>query len=88
MVTAPVWYPRHSQELAEDILAHAPVLVIQGARQVGKSSLGARLIQGRGRAVTLDEPEQRLAADADLTAFVSQAPDRSGGRRHAVGGQP
>ena len=77
MVTAPVWYPRHSQELAEDILAHAPVLVIQGARQVGKSSLGARLIQGRGRAVTLDEPEQRLAADADVTAFVSQAPDRT-----------
>ncbi len=55
-------------------LADTPVVVIQGARQVGKSTL-ARMVGGDGSDVTyvtLDDPSTRAIAEADPAFFVSQ----------------
>lgn len=50
-----------------------PATVIQGARQVGKSTFAAQLVSGtRARIVTLDDESTRLAARAEPVAFVEQ----------------
>lgn len=53
-----------------------PAVVIQGARQVGKSTLARQLSSYRESTfVTLDDPAARQAAVADPNAFVNQCPD-------------
>lgn len=43
-------------DVGADALGTFPVVVVQGARQVGKSTLAAMLVQGReARQVTLDD---------------------------------
>ncbi|TIH37169.1 ATP-binding protein [Subtercola vilae] len=52
-----------------------PVLVIQGGRQVGKSTFAQRLAQGReSRLFTLDNEASLDAARADPRGFVDQNP--------------
>ena len=51
------------------------MLVIQGARQVGKSTFAQVLVDGRGRLLTLDEPAVLAAARLDPVGFVAQLPD-------------
>lgn len=62
--------------LAES-LADTPVVVLQGARQTGKSTLVGDLgSRWGGLVVTLDDSIQRAAARADPETFLRQAPGR------------
>lgn len=67
---------RHIAARARERLEYSPMLVIEGARQVGKSTL-ARQIAAEGAVhVTLDHQPTRDAAAADPEGFVAQAGDR------------
>lgn len=67
---------RNAIEVAADVLAHIPVSVIQGARQVGKSTLAGMLAEDRAsRLVTLDDPATLAAARVDPVGFVDQFPE-------------
>lgn len=67
---------RHTEPLAEELLETAPIVVISGARQVGKSTLASRLVSGRdARVVTLDSAADRAAATTDPDGFAEQYPD-------------
>lgn len=59
-----------------EALSDTRIVVIQGARQVGKSTLAEGIVMERnGLLVTLDDPEARDFATADPTGFVEQNPD-------------
>ena len=62
---------RHAQESIAAALADTRVVLVQGARQSGKSTL-ARLVADRpgGRWTTLDRAQFRQAAQADPDGFV------------------
>lgn len=61
---------------AQEILDFSPILVIEGARQVGKSTLAAILTENRrAKLVTLDDAPTLEAARADAASFVEQAGD-------------
>lgn len=67
---------RNITPLAVETLAHAPVTVISGARQVGKSTLMRQLISDRdARVLNLDSAGVREAALRDPDGFVQQYPD-------------
>ena len=52
------------------------IVVVQGARQVGKSTLASQVVTLRGgRLVTLDDEVTRTAAELDPAGFVRQFPD-------------
>lgn len=54
-----------------------PIVVIQGARQVGKSTLAAHLASTRPSLIlSLDDPATRTFAEDDPSGFVAQANDR------------
>jgi hypothetical protein len=66
--------PRFAQELVEQTLADTPITVIQGARQVGKSTLARHVLAGRnvpsvgkGRGPTGQEPSARLGKGCSPT---------------------
>jgi predicted AAA+ superfamily ATPase len=64
---------RHIEGFAEQVLATFPAAVIQGARQVGKSTLATRLASGRDAlGFTLDDPQTLAAAREDPIGFVDQ----------------
>ncbi len=64
---------RYAQDLVEETLSDTPVTVIQGARQVGKSTLARQVILGReATALSLDATATYNAARADPDAFVRQ----------------
>lgn len=66
--------PRFVEPAVREALVDTPVVVIQGARQVGKSTLAAMASQGvPARAVTLDDALTRAAAQADPVSFWEQA---------------
>lgn len=70
--------PRNALNWANELLDTFPALVIEGARQVGKSTLAAMLGELRGsdvRYVSFDDAVQRGAVLDDPEAFVDQAPD-------------
>ncbi|GAA4224239.1 ATP-binding protein [Actinomadura meridiana] len=65
-------YSRHAERMAQEALADTRVVVVNGARQVGKSTL-AKLIVERSagaRELYLDDPAVRSAAETDPSAFV------------------
>ncbi len=69
---------RHSLPWARELVDAFPAVVVEGARQVGKSTLATMLIEGSGRParyLTLDDDVQRAAARSDPQAFVDQIPD-------------
>lgn len=67
---------RHVTSFAEEVLDTFPVMVIQGARQVGKSTLAELLSAGRvAHLVTLDDEVIRTTALTEPAAFVEQAAD-------------
>ncbi len=70
--------PRHLEPVAERMLGNFPAVVIQGARQVGKSTFAQVLMARRPHlARTLDDPGVLAAARFDPVAFVDQAPGRA-----------
>jgi predicted AAA+ superfamily ATPase len=64
--------PRRAAALVDEALADTRVIVINGARQVGKSTLAEVLLRAapNGVARFLDNPGTRAAATADPVAFV------------------
>lgn len=74
---APDLYPRHVSGAAREALSDTPVVVIQGARQVGKSTLAAGLARSlpQTRIVTLDDPATLAVAQSDPVFFIEQAGD-------------
>ncbi len=66
-------FPRFAAEAVEAALADTRVVVVEGARQVGKSTLVERLLAGRAgaRFLTLDDPEVLAAARNDPVTFVN-----------------
>lgn len=74
MSSPPDLKPRFAQRLVEETLADTPITVIQGARQVGKSTLARTVVQERkARVVSLDTQATYNAARADPDAFVRQS---------------
>ena len=68
--------PRRTVAVGRELLSAFPAVVIQGARQVGKSTLARQLVDDRTAVVvTLDDRRTRDAAVADESAFVEQCPD-------------
>jgi predicted AAA+ superfamily ATPase len=68
--------PRHALSLAREHLDLFPGLIIEGARQVGKSTLAAMLAEGRDATfLSLDDEATRAAAVADPQWFVTQGGD-------------
>ncbi len=64
---------RFGAGLVLETLADTPITVLQGARQVGKSTLAKAVMEGRpGRYVSLDSAALYRAAKADPDAFVRQ----------------
>lgn len=50
-------YPRHVWRSLSEALTDTPVVILQGARQVGKSTLANQLVADRPAVVvTLDDP--------------------------------
>lgn len=70
-------YSRHITPRVREALADTPVVVLNGARQVGKSTLARQLAAEQGRRyVTLDEASMLSAARGDPRGFLEglQAP--------------
>lgn len=66
------WH-RFARDLVEETLADTPITVIQGARQVGKSTLARQVVDGREAILlSLDTNATYQAAQADPDAFVRQ----------------
>lgn len=67
-------FTRHLLPQATDLLDAFPAVVIQGARQVGKSTLAAMVAEGRPHvSVSFDDDDVRESAKLDPRAFVRQA---------------
>ena len=66
---------RHLTPLVAEALSDTPVVLLLGARQVGKSTLAKALLESHpeGRYLTLDDPAIRRAAEVDPMGFVAQA---------------
>lgn len=65
---------RHLLPRAKEFLQVFPAVVVQGARQVGKSTLAQMLVTGRSHvSVSMDDIDVAEAARLDPRAFVSQA---------------
>jgi predicted AAA+ superfamily ATPase len=62
--------------MVEEALEDTRVVLLLGARQVGKSTLAGEVAARRGAAgpVTLDDATTRAAVDADPTGFVAALP--------------
>lgn len=59
-----------------EAMLYSPVIVISGARQVGKSTLIQRMLEGTDhRLVNLDSAATREAAQLDPDGFATQYPD-------------
>lgn len=69
-------FRRSALDTALAALADTPVVAINGARQVGKSTLARQLWQrAGGQVITLDDETQRDAALADPRGFVDRVID-------------
>lgn len=68
--------PRHVERMIEEALEDTRVVLLLGARQVGKSTLVTEVASRRGAAgpLTLDDATTRAAVDTDPTGFVASLP--------------
>lgn len=65
-------FPRHIEPLLTEALADTPVVLLNGARQTGKSTLAQTLAKSSGRRyLTLDDRVVLAAAKGDPTGFVA-----------------
>lgn len=72
MKTAVEYVPRRAAALVAEALADTRVVILNGARQVGKSTLAERVLREAPRwtARFLDDPQTRLAATEDPVGFL------------------
>lgn len=68
-------YQRRIATLVAEALKDTPVVLLQGARQVGKSTLAKGLLESHpgGRYLSFDDPAVRRSAEVDPVGFVSQS---------------
>jgi hypothetical protein len=65
-------FPRHVEPLLSEALADTPVVLLNGARQTGKSTLAQTLAARDGRRyLTLDDRVVLAAARSDPTGFIA-----------------
>lgn len=65
-------FPRHIEPLLTEALADTPVVLLNGARQTGKSTLAYALAKSDGRRyLTLDDRVVLAAAKGDPTGFIA-----------------
>jgi predicted AAA+ superfamily ATPase len=66
------YVPRRAEALVSEALSDTRVVIINGARQVGKSTLAERVLHKapRWQARFLDDPQTRLAAESDPAGFL------------------
>ena len=65
------YHPRWLEPRINEALSDTRVVLLNGARQTGKSTLAEALAKARGgRYLTLDEPTRLAAATADPVAFI------------------
>lgn len=70
-------YARNQLALGQEVLESFPAVVIQGARQVGKSTFAKMLVEGKKAVLlSLDDQTTRAVAQLDPQAFVNQAEDQ------------
>jgi len=67
---------RHAAPVAREYLQHFPGIVIEGARQVGKSTLAQHIADPNARVLTLDDEQVRAAAIADPAGFIAESSGR------------
>jgi predicted AAA+ superfamily ATPase len=72
MKMAADYVPRRAAELVSEALSDTRVVIVNGARQVGKSTLAERVLREvpRRQARFLDDPQTRLAAENDPVGFL------------------
>jgi predicted AAA+ superfamily ATPase len=72
MKSATDYVPRQAEALVSEALSDTRVVIINGARQVGKSTLAERLLHKapRWQARFLDDPQTRLVAESDPVGFL------------------
>lgn len=71
-----MWWERGARESVLDALADISVVVLNGARQVGKTTLVRSLsFSGSHEFVTLDDSINREAAHNDPAAFITRPVD-------------
>jgi uncharacterized protein len=70
MATDPTEIDRLLIASIREALADTPVVAINGARQVGKSTLVRRMLSDQFEYLTLDDPTQRAAAINDPAGFL------------------
>jgi predicted AAA+ superfamily ATPase len=69
---------RHVTERVHEALDDTRIVVVQGARQVGKTTLVREVVTARdGLLVSLDDDLTRAAAATDPAGFLAQAPSRT-----------
>lgn len=66
------YLPRRAAELIEEALSDTRVVIVNGARQTGKSTLAERCLRDRPETVKryLDDPRTRASAATDPVAFL------------------
>lgn len=69
-------FGRHLAPVAVEMLAYFPGIVIEGARQVGKSTFASQIAAPDAVIANLDDQQTIDAAAADPTGFISQAGSR------------
>ena len=70
-------YTRHVESRLREVLEDSPVVLIQGPRQCGKTTL-ARIVGRAGghHYISFDDEDARAAAEGDLMGFVRTLPER------------
>jgi predicted AAA+ superfamily ATPase len=66
------YVPRRAEALVTEALSDTRIVIINGARQVGKSTLAERVLRKapRRQARFLDDPQTRFAAESDPVGFL------------------
>lgn len=68
------YIPRNVTAWAEELLSNTPSLIIEGARQVGKSTLAIHLSEGQEPTfLSFDDAAVRAAAELDPDGFIADA---------------
>jgi hypothetical protein len=71
-------YPRYIEARLTEALADAPVVLIHGPRQCGKTTLARMVGEPRGYTyLSFDDDVARAAAEADPVGFVADLPERA-----------
>lgn len=66
----PALYPRHLRRRVDAALRDTPVVLLNGPRQAGKTTLARQFAGSRRRYLTLDDPGTLLSAQADPVGLV------------------